>query len=142
MDAYFPVEEVRNEEVPNEEAPNEEAPNEEVPNEGKGEQEVEEEQEGEVGQEGEGEEVNEEARRRGLRRMLITYDPEENVADKSLVPRIKELARLSVQVEDHIIIKSSLAQALDARYGEFVRAKDRVQDVSDVVKFGEISKES
>ena len=52
--------------------------------------------------------------------MLITYDPEENVADKSLVPGIKELARLLVQVEDHIIIKSSLAQALDARYGELL----------------------
>ena len=66
----------------------------EVPNEGKGEQ------------EGEGEEDDDEAydeaEIRALRCLFIAYDPEENVADKSLVPGIKELARLLVQVEDHI----------------------------------------
>ena len=130
MDAYFPVEEDPNG-APNEnQNAREDAP------------EVEEEPEGAVGEEGQRHAVNEENLRKALRRMFIMYDPEENVAEKSLVPGIKEMARLLVQVEDHIIIKSSLAQALDARYAEFVRAKERVQDVSDLVKFGEISKDA
>ena len=73
--------------------------------------------------------------------MLIGFDPEENDADKSIIPGLKELCRILMRVEDYITVKSNMAQMLDARYNEFFRAKARVEDVSDLLRFGEITRD-
>ena len=76
-----------------------------------------------------------------LRDMLIEFDPEENDEDKSIIPGLKELCRILMRVEHYITVKSNMAQMLDARYNEFFRAKARVEDVSDLLRFGEITRD-
>ena len=90
----------------------------------------------------EGEDEGQVAEVRGpLRDMLVSFDPEENDEDKSIIPGLKELCRILMRVEDYITVKSNMAMVLDARYNEFFRAKNRVEDISDLLKFGEITRE-
>ena len=87
----------------------------------------------------EGGEIPVQAVRGGLRDMLKSYDPEDILEEKSLIPGIKELARLILRAEDFIIVKESIARILDVRYDEFTRAKSKVEDITDLVQFGEVT---
>ena len=79
--------------------------------------------------------------RGAVRDMLKSYDPEEIPDEKSVIPGIKELARLLLRAEDFVMVKESISRILDVKYAEFLRARSKVEDISDLVRFGEVTNE-
>ena len=79
--------------------------------------------------------------RGALRDMLKSFDPEEIPEEKSLIPGIKELPRQLLRAEDFVMVKESISKILDVKYAEFIRARSKVEDISDLVRFGEVTNE-
>ena len=75
----------------------------------------------------EGEEIPMIEVRGALRDMLRSFDPEEIPEEKSLIPGIKELARLLLRTEDFVMVKESISRILNVKYAEFLlEAKWRI----------------